>query len=91
MITARTDVVGSLLRPREFLEARKRLKRGETGRPEFKWVEDAAVEAAMKVTLPSPGLFANFYDPQRARGAKRAAGDRDQTGPAACPTRLRAN
>jgi hypothetical protein len=22
----------------------------------------------MKVTLPSPGLFANFYDPQRARG-----------------------
>jgi 5-methyltetrahydropteroyltriglutamate--homocysteine methyltransferase len=157
VITARTDVVGSLLRPRELLQARQRLERGEIGPPEFKWVEDAAVEAAirlqedaglavitdgemrrlsfqsqlteavegfsdwdldaflwgdwhgdevgnkrvkrppiavlgqlrrrrflsaeeftyargrtkqiLKVTLPSPSLFANFYDPQRSRGA----------------------
>ena len=157
MITARTDVVGSLLRPGKLLEARKRLERGEIGPPEFKSVEDAAVEAAIrlqdgaglavvtdgemrrlsfqsqlteavegfsdwdldaflwgdwqgnevgnkhierppiavfgrlrrrrflcaeeftyargrtqrivKVTLPSPSLFANFYDPQRSRGA----------------------
>ena len=47
MITARTDVVGSLLRPRELVEARERLKRGEIGAPEFKRVEDAAVEAAI--------------------------------------------
>ncbi|MCA1704174.1 MAG: cobalamin-independent methionine synthase II family protein [Actinobacteria bacterium] len=157
MIAARTDVVGSLLRPRELLEARARLERGEIGPPQFKGVEDAAVEAAIrlqvdaglavvtdgemrrlsfqsqlteavegfgdwdldaflwgdwhgdqvgnkriarppiavlsplrrrrflsaeeftyargraqrivKVTLPSPSLFANFYDPMRSRGA----------------------
>ncbi len=157
MIAARADVVGSLLRPRELLEARQRLERGEIGPPEFKRIEDAAVAAAIrlqegaglavvtdgemrrlsfqsqlteavegfsdwdldaflwgdwhgdevgnkrierppiavlgrlrrrrflsaeeftsargqterivKVTLPSPSLFANFYDPQRSRGA----------------------
>ena len=157
MIAARTDVVGSLLRPGELLKARKRLERGEIRPPEFKSVEDAAVEAAIrlqddvglavvtdgemrrlsfqsqlteavegfsdwdldaflwgdwhgnkvgnkrierppiavlgrlrrrrflsaeefvyargrterivKVTLPSPSLFANFYDPERSRGA----------------------
>ena len=157
MIAARTDVVGSLLRPPELLTARKRLERGEIGPPEFKRVEDAAVDAAIrlqesvglavvtdgemrrlsfqsqfteavegfsdwdldaflwgdwhgdevgdkrierppiavlgrlrrrrflsaeeftytrgrteriiKVTLPSPSLLANFYDPQRSRGA----------------------
>lgn len=157
MIAARTDVVGSLLRPRKLLEARERWERGEIGPPEFKRVEDAAVDAAIrlqedvglavvtdgemrrlsfqsqlteavegfsdwdldaflwgdwhgnevgdqritrppiavlgrlrrrrflsaeefayargrterivKVTLPSPSLFANFYDPQRSRGA----------------------
>jgi 5-methyltetrahydropteroyltriglutamate--homocysteine methyltransferase len=157
VIVARTDVVGSLLRPRELLEARERLGRGEIGAPEFTRVEDAAVDAAIrlqedaglavvtdgemrrlsfqsqlteavegfsewdldaflwgdwhgeevgdkrverppiavlsrlqrrrflsaaefgyargrteriiKVTLPSPSLFANFYDPQRSRGA----------------------
>ncbi|MGH3547389.1 MAG: cobalamin-independent methionine synthase II family protein [Pseudonocardiaceae bacterium] len=157
MIAARTDVVGSLLRPGELLVARERLERGEIGPPEFKRVEDAAVDAAIrlqegvglavvtdgemrrlsfqsqlteavegfsdwdldaflwgdwhgeqvedkrierppiavlgrlrrrrflsaeefayargrtqrivKVTLPSPSLFANFYDPERSRGA----------------------
>jgi 5-methyltetrahydropteroyltriglutamate--homocysteine methyltransferase len=157
VIAARADVVGSLLRPREFLEVRERLERGEIGAPEFKRVEDAAVEAVIrlqegvglavvtdgemrrvsfqsqlteavegfsdwdlgaflwgdwhgaevgnkrierpplavlgrlrrrrflsaeeftyargrterivKVTLPSPSLFASFYDPQRSRGA----------------------
>ncbi len=157
MIAAHTDVVGSLLRPAELLAARDRLERGEIGPPEFKRVEDAAVDAAIrlqdgaglavvtdgemrrlsfqsqlteavegfsdwdlaaflwgdwhgdeagdkrierppiavvgrlrrlrflsaeeftfargrtervvKVTLPSPSLFANFYDPERSRGA----------------------
>ena len=157
MIAARTDVVGSLLRPPELLEARECLDRGEIGPPEFKRVEDAAVDAAIrlqegaglavvtdgemrrlsfqsqlteavegfsgwdldaflwgdwhgdevgdkriqrppvavlgrlrrrrflsaeeftyargrteriiKITLPSPSLFANFYDPERSRGA----------------------
>jgi 5-methyltetrahydropteroyltriglutamate--homocysteine methyltransferase len=157
VIEARTDVVGSLLRPRNLLETRDRLKRGEISPPEFKRVEDAAVDAAIrlqdgaglavvtdgemrrlsfqsqfteavegfsdwdldaflwgdwhgdevgdkrierppiavlgrlrrrrflsaeefayargrtqrivKVTLPSPSLFANFYDPERSRGA----------------------
>jgi 5-methyltetrahydropteroyltriglutamate--homocysteine methyltransferase len=157
VIEARTDVVGSLLRPPELLAARRRLDCDEIGPPEFKRIEDAAVDAAIrlqddaglavvtdgemrrlsfqsqfteavegfsewdldaflwgdwhgdeigdkrierppiavlgrlqrrrflsaeeytyargrterivKVTLPSPSLFANFYDPQRSRGA----------------------
>ena len=49
MIEARTDVVGSLLRPPELLEARERLARGEIGPPEFKRVEDRAVDAAIRL------------------------------------------
>ena len=44
MIEARADVVGSLLRPPELLQARERMERGELGVPEFKAVEDAAVD-----------------------------------------------
>jgi len=44
VIEARADVVGSLLRPPELLEARERLESGELGVPEFKAVEDAAVD-----------------------------------------------
>ncbi|HZS22969.1 MAG TPA: cobalamin-independent methionine synthase II family protein [Pseudonocardiaceae bacterium] len=158
MITARTDVVGSLLRPPNLLRAREGLQRGQLNPWEFKRIEDAAVDAAIgmqadagldvvtdgemrrlsfqsqltevvegfsdwdldafvwgdwygdeqvgdkhikrppiavldrlrrrrflsaeefvyargrtrrivKVTLPSPSLFANFYDPGRSRGA----------------------
>jgi 5-methyltetrahydropteroyltriglutamate--homocysteine methyltransferase len=46
---AHTDVVGSLLRPPELLEARERRERGELGPPEFKRVEDAAVDAALRL------------------------------------------
>jgi 5-methyltetrahydropteroyltriglutamate--homocysteine methyltransferase len=157
VLEARSDVVGSLLRPPELLDARERHARGELRIPEFKRVEDAAVDAALtlqeeagleivtdgemrrlsfqsqmteavegfgewdldaflwgdwqsselgemsverpplavegtlrrrrflsaeeftyargrtdrvlKVTLPSPSLFANFWDPERSRGA----------------------
>jgi 5-methyltetrahydropteroyltriglutamate--homocysteine methyltransferase len=157
VLEARTDVVGSLLRPPELLEARERRDRGELDHAEFKRIEDAAVDEALrlqeeaglevvtdgemrrlsfqsqlveavdgfgewdldaflwgewhsddlgdmnierpplavistlrrrrflsaeeftyargrtervlKVTLPSPSLFANFYDPERSRGA----------------------
>ena len=44
MIEARADVVGSLLRPPELLEARERMENGELPVPEFKAVEDAAVD-----------------------------------------------
>src|SRR3954471_8507871 len=47
MIRAHTDVVGSLLRPPELIAARERLERGELGAPEFKRIEDAAVDAAL--------------------------------------------
>jgi len=49
MLDARTDVVGSLLRPPELLEARERHARGELPAPEFKRVEDAAVDAALRL------------------------------------------
>src|SRR5438128_8299490 len=49
MLEARTDVVGSLLRPPELLEARDRYARGELAPPEFKRIEDAAVDAALRL------------------------------------------
>ena len=49
MIEARTDVVGSLLRPPELLEARERFERGQIGPPEFKQIEDRAVDEAIRL------------------------------------------
>jgi len=49
VIEARTDVVGSLLRPPELLDARERFARGELTPPEFKRIEDAAVDAALRL------------------------------------------
>lgn len=49
MIEARTDVVGSLLRPPELEAARRRLERGAISPPEFKRIEDAAVNAAIRL------------------------------------------
>jgi 5-methyltetrahydropteroyltriglutamate--homocysteine methyltransferase len=157
VLDARTDVVGSLLRPPVLLEARRQLEAGKLSRAAFKEVEDRAVDEALalqedagldvvtdgemrrlsfqsqvpaavdgfgdwdldaflwgdwhsdelgdltierpriavveplrrrrsllceefayargrtdrvlKVTLPSPSLFANFYDPERSRNA----------------------
>src|SRR3712207_9187704 len=49
MISARADVVGSLLRPQELLEARERNAAGEISAPEFKRVEDGAVDRAISL------------------------------------------
>ena len=49
MIEVRTDVVGSLLRPPELLEARERRERGEMAPPAFKRIEDAAVDASLRL------------------------------------------
>jgi 5-methyltetrahydropteroyltriglutamate--homocysteine methyltransferase len=49
VVEARTDVVGSLLRPAELLEARERLAAGELTAAEFKPIEDAAVDAALRL------------------------------------------
>ena len=48
MIEARTDVVGSLLRPADLLEARERRDRGLLTAAQFKRVEDA-VDAALRL------------------------------------------
>lgn len=47
MINARADVVGSLLRPPELLEAQKRYAAGEIPASEFKRAEDRAVDWAI--------------------------------------------
>ena len=47
MLEARTDVVGSLLRPPELLAARERLARSELTSAAFKQVEDKAVDEAL--------------------------------------------
>jgi 5-methyltetrahydropteroyltriglutamate--homocysteine methyltransferase len=49
MIRAHTDVVGSLLRPPELIEARERLDGGQLAPAEFKRIEDAAVDAAVRL------------------------------------------
>lgn len=45
----RSETVGSLLRPPELVDARRRHAAGELGPPEFKLVEDAAVQAAVSL------------------------------------------
>jgi 5-methyltetrahydropteroyltriglutamate--homocysteine methyltransferase len=47
VIEARTDVVGSLLRPLELLDARERRDEDAISPVEFKRIEDAAVDAAL--------------------------------------------
>ncbi|MBA3431367.1 MAG: cobalamin-independent methionine synthase II family protein [Actinobacteria bacterium] len=47
MIDARSDIVGSLLRPQELLEAQRLYAGGELTKPEFKRIEDTAVEWAI--------------------------------------------
>ncbi|MDQ2982915.1 MAG: cobalamin-independent methionine synthase II family protein [Actinomycetota bacterium] len=49
MLGARTDVVGSLLRPPELLQAQADLADGKLTEPEFKRVEDAAVDWALRL------------------------------------------
>jgi 5-methyltetrahydropteroyltriglutamate--homocysteine methyltransferase len=49
VLLARTDVVGSLLRPPELVEAQERLAGGELGAPEFKRIEDSAVDEALRL------------------------------------------
>ena len=49
MLEARTDVVGSLLRPPELLAARERRDLGELTDAEFKRIEDAAVDDALRL------------------------------------------
>ncbi len=47
MITARADVVGSLLRPAELLAAQTQLAEGAIGPGDFKMIEDRAVDQAI--------------------------------------------
>jgi 5-methyltetrahydropteroyltriglutamate--homocysteine methyltransferase len=47
VINARADVVGSLLRPPELLEARRRYAEGSIPAAEFKRAEDRAVDEAI--------------------------------------------
>jgi 5-methyltetrahydropteroyltriglutamate--homocysteine methyltransferase len=47
VITAHTDVVGSLLRPPDLLAVRDRFDRGEASAAELKRAEDSAVDAAV--------------------------------------------
>lgn len=49
MITARTDVVGSMLRPQELLQAQRDVAEGTISQAEFKRIEDRAVDQAVKL------------------------------------------
>jgi 5-methyltetrahydropteroyltriglutamate--homocysteine methyltransferase len=45
----RADMVGSMLRPRELVEARRAMREGRLGGEEYRAVEDAAVDAALRI------------------------------------------
>jgi len=47
----RSEVIGSLLRPPELVEARRRLQAGELSPPEFKKIEDESVDAAIDLQV----------------------------------------
>lgn len=49
MIEAHTDVIGSLLRPPELLEAQKKFASGQLTATEFKRIEDWAVDQAIRL------------------------------------------
>ena len=49
MTEARSDVVGSLLRPPSLLEAQERFDRGDIGQAEFKRVEDESVKEVLRL------------------------------------------
>src|SRR6188472_1429653 len=49
MVTAHTDVVGSLLRPQALLDARQRFEQGELEPAEFKRIEDRAVDGVVEM------------------------------------------
>jgi 5-methyltetrahydropteroyltriglutamate--homocysteine methyltransferase len=49
VITARADIVGSLLRPPELLEARERYAAGGLSAAEFKRIEDRSVDWAIRL------------------------------------------
>jgi len=49
VLVARTDVIGSLLRPPALLEAQKQAQAGELDPAGFKRVEDAAVDEALRL------------------------------------------
>jgi 5-methyltetrahydropteroyltriglutamate--homocysteine methyltransferase len=48
-VVARSDVVGSLLRPQELLDSRDRVARGDLAQAEFKRIEDRAVNEAIQL------------------------------------------
>jgi 5-methyltetrahydropteroyltriglutamate--homocysteine methyltransferase len=48
-VSARSEVVGSLLRPAGLVEARSQHERGELSAAEFKRIEDAAVDSALRL------------------------------------------
>jgi 5-methyltetrahydropteroyltriglutamate--homocysteine methyltransferase len=48
-LEARSEVIGSLLRPPDLVEARKRVELGELDRADFKRLEDDAVRRAIRV------------------------------------------
>jgi len=49
MMHARSDVVGSLLRPPELIDAREQLGRNELAQDAFKRIEDTAVDDALRL------------------------------------------
>ena len=69
MLTSRTDVVGSLLRPPELLKAREDVSAGTITPSEFKAIEDWAVDEAIALQrLPCPvPVFGPISGPQIIR------------------------
>ena len=72
---ARTDVVGSLLRPAFLLEAREQLEAGVIAEQRFAEVEDAAVDEALALQVAA-GLDVVTDGEMRRRRRLRRLGPR---------------
>ena len=60
VITTHADVVGSLLRPPALLKAREEVRTGAMSQPEFKAIEDRAVDEAIALQ-DEAGLGVGIY------------------------------
>jgi hypothetical protein len=68
----RSEVVGSMLRPHELVEARSAFREGRLGEAEYRAVEDTAVDAALRIQEEAGVIARSGYEDIAREVFKRA-------------------